>query len=80
MKLLAIGRPRAGIDPRQAITPHVRAELNALWQLYASGSVRDMYSPGGPGSVLVMEAESIDAARATLAELPLVATGSSTSS
>jgi hypothetical protein len=73
MKLLAIGRPRTGIDPRQAIAPHAEAELHALWQRYASGSVREMYSPGGPGSVLVMEAESIDAARAALAELPLVA-------
>jgi hypothetical protein len=34
-----------------------------------------MYFPGGPRSVRVMKALSIDAARAGLAELPLVVNG-----
>jgi hypothetical protein len=73
MKVLAVGRPRGGIDARAAIAPYAREELGALWRLYAAGTVREMYSPGGPGAVLVLETESIDAARESLALLPLVA-------
>jgi hypothetical protein len=75
MKVLAVGRPRVGIDLRREIAPHVRKELTALWQLYASGTVREMYSPGGPGSILLLEVDTTDAARETLASLPLVANG-----
>lgn len=73
MKVLAVGRPRAGIDARAAIAPHAHAELAVPWRLYAAGTVREMYSPGGPGAGLVLETESIAAARVTLGELPLVA-------
>ena len=73
MKVLAVGRPRDGIDARTAIAPHVREELGVLWRLYASGTAREMYSPGGPGAVLVLETDSIDAARESLGVLPLVA-------
>lgn len=75
MKVLAVGRVREGIDPRVAIPPHARGELSALWQLYAAGNVREMYSPGGPGAVLVLEATSLAAAEQALAELPLVVNG-----
>lgn len=75
MKVLAVGRPRAGIDPRREIAPHVHEELTVPWQLYASGTVREMYSPGGPGSILVLEVDTTVAARETLASLPLVANG-----
>ena len=70
MKVLAVGRPRALVDPGSAIAPIARKEL--LCRLYASGRVREMYFPGGPGAVLLLETESIDAAQTLLAELPLV--------
>jgi hypothetical protein len=70
MKVLAVGRPRALVDPGSAIAPIARKAL--LWRLYASGRVREMYFPGGPGAVLLLETESIDAAQTLLAELPLV--------
>lgn len=73
--MLAIGRPLGEGDPRPAIMRHARAEMTALWALYERGVVREMYSPGGPGVVLVLEVESEDAARAALAELPLLAEG-----
>jgi hypothetical protein len=72
MKVLAVGRPRVGVDPGSAIARHEHEELDALWRLYASDRVREMYSPGGPGAVLVLEVESIDVAHELLAELPLV--------
>ena len=73
MKLMAIARPRPGIDAPREIAKHASEELQHLWGMYADGVVREMYSPGGPGVVLVLEVVSADAARAALSELPLVA-------
>lgn len=55
MKLLAIGRPRGEGAPGE-IARHAREEMRALWALYLNGVEREMYSPGGLGSVLVLEA------------------------
>ncbi len=66
-------RPRDGVDAHRAIAPHAESELRALWELYRGGTVREMYSPGSPGAVLVLEADSVDAAQQVLAQLPLVA-------
>lgn len=73
MKLLAIGRPREG--RLGEIGHHAREEMGALWQLYRDGTVREMYSPGRPGSVLVLEATSRGGAEVALATLPLAAAG-----
>ena len=59
MKLLAIMRPAGGADVREAVTARARAELSVLWALYRDGVVREMHSPGGPGSVLILEAASM---------------------
>ena len=75
MKLLAIGRPRAGVDVRGEVTRHAREEMRALWQLYGSGVVREMYTPGRPGAVLVLETATRQDAEAALASLPLVTAG-----
>ncbi len=75
MKLLAIGRPRPGLDAPREIAAHAAAEMQALWELYRGGAVREMYSPGGPGSVLVLEAASRQDAEAALQALPLVKAG-----
>jgi hypothetical protein len=72
MKILAILRPPDGTDPRDALMKHVRQELNALWDLYRDGLVREMYSPVGPGAILILEAESVAEANERLAELPLL--------
>jgi hypothetical protein len=74
MKLLAIGRPREGADAHQ-IARCVREEMSALWQLYRDGAVQQMYSPGRPGAVLVLEVATRDQAEAALAGLPLAAGG-----
>jgi hypothetical protein len=74
MKVLAIGRLRQGADAHQ-IARRARDEMRALWQLYRDGIVREMYSPGGPGSVLVIEVAAREEAEALLASLPLAAEG-----
>jgi hypothetical protein len=72
LKLLAIGRPRPGIDAPGAIARHAHDELHGVWDLYRDGLVREMYSPGGPGVVLILEAASTAAAHELLSRLPLV--------
>lgn len=75
MKILAIGRPRAGVDARTAIAPHADSELRMLWALYGDGFVREMHSPGRAGVVLILEAPSVREAEARLGGLPLVSSG-----
>jgi len=72
LKLLAIMRPRDGVDVQQEIARHAAAELGELWTLYRVGGVREMYSPAGPGAVLVLEAESVEAAHQAVSRLPLL--------
>jgi hypothetical protein len=74
MKLLAVGRPRE-VAGAHEIAHHVGREMRALWQLYCDGVVREMYSPGRPGAVLVLETAGKQEAEAALAGLPLVAGG-----
>jgi hypothetical protein len=73
VKLLAIMRPRDGIDVQREVAQHAASELGELWKLYRSGTLREMYSPGGPGAVLVLEADSVEAAQGALSQLPLLA-------
>ncbi len=74
MKILAILRPAVS-DVRGAIAAHARDELHTLWQLYREDAVREMYAPGGPGAVLILEATSAQEAARQLQELPLLASG-----
>jgi len=75
VKLLAIMRPRDGVDVRAEVMRHADAELRALWQLYRDGVVREMYSPGGPGALLILEAGSVKEAERALGAMPLLADG-----
>jgi hypothetical protein len=73
VKALAILRPPEGSDVRSAIAAHAAEELHGLWKLYREGVVREMYSPGGPGAILILETESLASARSALEQLPLLA-------
>jgi len=73
MKVLAVGRPLPGVDAAAEIPRLADAELTELWRLYAEGTVREMYSPGGPGAVLILETSDLARAEQALAGLPLVA-------
>jgi hypothetical protein len=68
-------RPRDGTDVRAQVARHADAELRALWELYRDGVVREMYSPAGPGAILVLEAESVQEAERLIAEFPLISAG-----
>ncbi len=70
MRFLVLCRAKPGVT-REQIAPHGPEELAALQSLKAGGGLREAYSPGGPGAVLIFEGErpSVDAA---IASLPLI--------
>jgi hypothetical protein len=65
-------RPRDGVDVGAEVARHAEEELRALWQLYREGVVREMYSPAGPGAILVLEAESVQKAERLVSQFPLI--------
>ena len=76
MKILVLPRRRTGV-PLEAFQPHVTAEIQAVWDLYAQGICREFYARAdqvGP-AVLTLECASIEAAQAALATLPMVELG-----
>ena len=73
MKILVLAQRRQEVSLEQ-MRPHFKAEVEAVWQLYTQGIVREFYTRadnGGP-AILTVESESVDSARKALAELPLV--------
>ena len=73
MKILVLAR-RDDRVPTEAMQPHFQAEVQAIWDLYTQGIVREMYTRADqPGAaILMVEGETIQAARHALAKLPLV--------
>ncbi len=73
MKILVLARRSGGVSLDQ-MRPHFKAEVEAVWDLYTRGIVREFYTradQGGP-AVLTVECENVEAARQTLQGLPLV--------
>ena len=76
MKILVLPRRRAGV-PVEAFQPHITAEIEAVWDLYAQGICREFYARAdqvGP-AVLTLECASIEAAKVALTSLPMVELG-----
>jgi hypothetical protein len=76
VRIFAIERPVEGVDEAD-FTPELgRAEARRAWDLHQSGVVRELYFQAEePMAVLVLECESVAAAREALASLPMVAAG-----
>lgn len=70
MKTLVICRPRPGVTLTD-IAGHRAAEMAALRQLKAEGTLAEAYSPGGPGAVLIFAA-GLEAVEGVVYALPLV--------
>ena len=73
MKILVLAQRNAEVSVDQ-IRPHFKAEVEAVWDLYTRGIVREFYTradQGGP-AVLTVECENVEAARQALQDLPLV--------
>lgn len=73
MKIIVLAKRHDGISLDE-MRPHFRDEVEAVWNLYAQGIVREFYTRadnGGP-AILAVESESLESAEKSLAKLPLV--------
>ncbi len=73
MKILVLAQRRKEVSLEQ-MRPHFKSEVEAVWQLYTQGIVREFYTRadnGGP-AILTVESETVETARKALAGLPLV--------
>lgn len=72
MQILALSRRLPGTTPAQ-LAAHAATEAAAALALVESGHVRSIHMcPERPGSMIVMECDSLDHARALLGTLPMV--------
>ena len=71
MKILVLPKPIEGVT-REQMTPHIPAEIRAVWGLYEQGICREFYTRANePGRVVLMlENASLEGAQETLATLP----------
>ncbi len=73
MKILVLAQ-RHGQTSVDQMRPHFKAEVEAVWDLYKQGVVREFYTradQGGP-AILTVECEDVESAKKALATLPLV--------
>jgi hypothetical protein len=75
MKILALEHENGPVSS-QDFQPHLKAEAARVWQLYQAGVFREVYfRQDQTTAVIVLECESVQAARDVLATLPLVQAG-----
>lgn len=73
MKILVMPKPIEGVA-REEMLRHAPAEIQAVWELYKQGIVREFYTRAQEAGrvVLMLESTSAEAARDALASLPFV--------
>ncbi len=71
MKILVLPKPIEGVA-REELLRHAPAEIQAVWQLYKQGIIREFYTRANEAGrvVLVLESASEEAAWEALATLP----------
>lgn len=73
MQILAIVRRRTETYSDEQFAPMLEPEAQAIRTLYAQGVVRNVWSrEDALGAVVLLEADSLDRARAIVATFPLV--------
>ena len=70
MKVFAIATPKHAADKLQEYMP---AEASATLQHYLDGTIEQFWFREKLGPIFLMSVESVEQAKASLAELPLVA-------
>ncbi|HYP57321.1 MAG TPA: hypothetical protein VEQ35_03445 [Beijerinckia sp.] len=76
MQFITLSRRNTEKFTEADFVPHLEAEVERARALYAEGFVRQIWHRGDMGGAcLLIEAESEEIVRATLATLPLVAAG-----
>src|SRR5947209_19262195 len=73
MKILVMPKPIEGVS-REEMLRHAPAEIQAVWDLYKQGIVREFYTRANEANrvVLVVESASAESARDALDVLPFV--------
>ena len=72
MKILAMEKELPGVSTEQ-FAPLLESEARAVWKLYLTGSVRELYFDADVSkAVLVLDCGSTDEASTILNSLPLV--------
>ncbi len=71
MKVLVMPKPIEGVS-REEMLRHSPAEIQAVWELYKQGVVREFYTRASEPNrvVLMLESASMEAAQDALATLP----------
>jgi hypothetical protein len=73
MKILVMPKPIEGVS-REEMLQHAPAEIQAVWELYKQGVVREFYTRANEAGrvVLMLESAGVEAAREALTILPFV--------
>ena len=71
MKIFVLPKPIEGVA-REDLLRHAPAEIQAVWELYKQGIVREFYTRANEAGRVVLESASAEAARDALATLPFV--------
>lgn len=74
MRIIAICRPAAGVDPARLGT-RLGAESTALQALAAKGSLLEAYTLDVPGAILILECRDQQEAARCVSQLPLLVAG-----
>lgn len=75
MKILGLSKLRPGATLEQ-VRAHLPAEAHHAWELYKQGIFREMYTcQDRPGAVVILECETVEAAREVINSLTLVKEG-----
>jgi hypothetical protein len=74
MKVFAIATPKTPLTPDK-LQQYLPAEVPATLQHYLDGTIEQFWFREKLGPIFLMNVESVEQAKASLAELPLVANG-----
>jgi muconolactone delta-isomerase len=75
MKILAMEIETEGVKPEQ-YAPHLKAEARRVWELYQSGTIRELYFRADRSeAVLILECADGNEAQQVIESLPLVQAG-----
>ena len=72
MKVFAIATPKTALTP-DTLQRYLPAEVPATLQHYLDGTIEQFWFREKLGPIFLMNVESVEQAKASLAELPLVA-------
>jgi hypothetical protein len=72
MKVMAIASPKAALTP-ELLKPHMPKEVPHTLQLYLEGKIEQFWFREKLGPIFLMNVASIEEAKATVDQMPLVA-------